>query len=264
MTWEREITVEGTVFRVTISDDCKALHSAYAEGRAVVGLWDPKKENQSLAPAAYVVEKLEDIDDIFLERVVRRRLELPWIITRTNRLTVRELVPQDCLLIPDEPEAGEEGRRFLNKEYLKDYIRCQYGFYEYGIWALEESASGRLVGKVGLSNLDLSGCPELSSAIRDKMNSPCGQRETLLGDDDTPVELGYHIFSLYRNQGYAREACQAILQYGAQEVSGQIYARIERTNLPSLKLAESLGFRLITQGRNGPASDLCLYGWNCR
>lgn len=248
MTWEKEITVEGAVFRVTISDDCKALHSAYAEGRAVIGLWDREKENQSLAPAAYVVEKLEDIDDIFLERVVRRRLGLPWVITRTSRLTVREMVPGDCLLIPDEPEAGEEGRRFLKEEYLKDYIRCQYGFYEYGIWALEELDRGILVGKAGLSNLDLSMYPEFSSSIK---------------SNDTPVELGYHIFSPYRNQGYAKEACQAILQYGTREISKQIYARIERTNLPSLKLAESLGFQLIAQGYSGSASGMCLYGWNC-
>ncbi len=248
MTWEREITVEGAVFRVTISDDCKALHSAYVEGRAVIGLWDPEKENQSLAPSAYAVENLDDIDHIFLERVVRRRLDLPWIISRTSRLTVREMVPGDCLLIPDESEAGEEGRRFLKEKYLKDYIRCQYGFYEYGIWALEVSDGGRLVGKAGLSNLDLSMYPEFSSSIK---------------KEDTPVELGYHIFSLYRNQGYAKEACQAILQYGAQEVSGQIYARIDRTNLASLKLAESLGFRLIAQGCSGSASGMCLYGWNC-
>ncbi len=263
MTLERQITIEGTAFQVTISDDCKALQSAYAEGRAVIGLWDPQKKDQCLTPAVYAIRDPEDIDPFFLEKVVRRRLGLPWIICRTSRLTVREMVPGDCLLIPDEPEAGEEEGNFLKKEYLKDYIRCQYGFYEYGIWALEESDSGRLVGKAGLSNFDLSGYPEFSSAIKNKVNLPRGQREIPQEGNDTPLELGYHIFAPYRNQGYAKEACQAILQYGDREISGQIYARIDRTNLPSIKLAKSLGFRLIAQGHREPALSLCLYGWNC-
>lgn len=247
MIWEREITVEGKIFRVTISDDHEALRSAFAEGRAIVGLWDRNRADQDLAPAAYVVEDLKDIDDVFLERVIRRREGLPWKIAKTQRLTIREFVPLDLVSIPDEPDAGVSGAMFLKEETLKDYIRHQYGFYEYGIWALVDHDKGQLVGKAGISNLELTGQEEFLKVIK---------------KNDTPVELGYHIFSPYRQQGYGKEACMAILSYAAEAVSEKIYARIDERNLASIKLAEDLGFRLIARTHSGSVPRLCLYEWN--
>jgi RimJ/RimL family protein N-acetyltransferase len=247
MNWEREITVEGKIFQVTISDDHEALRSAFAEGRAVVGLWDRERADQNLAPAAYVVEDLKDIDDVFLERVIRRREGLPWNIVKTKRLTIREFAPQDFVSMPDEPEAGKSGSLFLKEETLKDYICHQYSFYEYGIWALVDHEKGLLVGTAGISNLELTGQEEFFSAIK---------------KNDTPVELGYHIFSPYRQQGYGKEACMAILSYAALTVSKRIYARIDERNLASIKLAEDLGFRLIARTHSGSVPQLCLYEWN--
>ncbi|GLC83186.1 GNAT family N-acetyltransferase [Lacrimispora brassicae] len=248
MTWEQEITIEGNVFQVTISDDHEALRSAFAEGRAVVGLWDSRRTDQNLAPAAYVVESLEDIDEAFLERVVRRKEGLPWNIARTERLTIREFMPSDFASIPDEPEAGTSGALFLKEESLKDYIRHQYGFYEYGIWAVVDHGTGQLVGKAGVSNLELDGQDELLKAIK---------------NNDTPVELGYHIFSPYKQKGYGKEACRAILSYATSAVSEKIYARIHEGNLGSIKLAQDLGFRLIARTHSGSVPGLCLYEWNC-
>lgn len=248
MTWEQEITVEGSVFQVTISDDHEALRSAFAEGRAVIGLWDRRRPDQNLAPAAYVVESLKDIDDEFLERVVRRRHGFPWNIVTTERLTIREFVPQDFVSIPDEPEAGTSGALFLKEESLKDYISHQYGFYQYGIWAVADRGTGLLVGKAGISNLEPAGQEEFLEAIK---------------NNDTPVELGYHIFSPYRQKGYGKEACRAILTYASLAVSERIYARIHEQNYGSIKLAEDLGFRLIARTHSGSAPGLCLYEWNC-
>lgn len=238
MTWEKEITVEGTVFQVTISDDHQALLRAYAKGRAVIGLWNRGKKNQCLTPARYVVESPEDIDHAFLERVVRRRENLPWQIAVTDRLIIREFVPEDCFHIPREPDGGEDSRIFWQEESLKDYIKCQYGFYEYGIWAVVEKMTGRLVGKAGISNMEL----------------PL---------QDTPVELGYHIFSSYRGQGYGKEACHAILHYSVTAVSKRVYARIDPCNVPSVALIKKLGFRLADQTHSGLGSQMCLYVWNC-
>lgn len=248
MTLEREITVEGNVFKVTISDDCTVLHSAHAEGRTVIGLWDRLRTDRCLAPAGYLIEAVEDADDTFLERVVRRNHGLPWHIARTKRLTIREFVPEDCFFIPEEDDGGESGLLFLKEESLKDYIRCQYGFYEYGIWALVDEDTGKLVGKAGISNMELSGQEEFSEAIK---------------NNDTPVELGYHIFSPYRRLGYGKEACQAILQYAVSEVTDRVYARIDEGNLPSVKLAKDLGFRFIARTHSGLNPRMCLYGWNC-
>lgn len=248
MTWEREIIIEGNVFRVTISDDCKVLQSAYEEGRAVVGLWDRKNSGQCLAPARYVVESAEDADDEFLERVVRRKEGLPWKIAETERLIIRELIPGDFRFLQEEAGEGAAGPLFPDEEALKAYIRSQYGFYEYGIWALVEKNTGALIGKAGICNLELSGQREFSEAVK---------------NNDTPVELGYHIFSPCRQQGYGKEACRAILHYGASAVADRIYGRIDERNLPSIRLAESLGFSLIARTHSGSNLHMCLYEWNC-
>jgi RimJ/RimL family protein N-acetyltransferase len=247
MTLEREIIIEGNTFKITVSDDQKALCSAYAEGRAVIGLWDRENPGQCLTPASYVVESLEDIDDEFLERVVRRREDLPWLIANTGRLTIREFTKEDCYLVEDEPDGGENGAVFLNQELLRDYIRCQYGFYEYGIWAILDNQTGRLVGKAGIFPMDVTGLEGFLETIK---------------ENDTPVELGYHIFSACRRNGYASEACKAILSYAAETVSTKVYARIQEDNLPSVKLAEDLGFKLIGRTCSGLSQPLCLYEWN--
>lgn len=247
MTLEREIIIEGNTFKITVSDDPKALCSAYAEGRAVIGLWDREKKEQNLSPASYVVESLDDIDDEFLVRVVKRRKGLPWLIADTKRLAIREFIKEDFRQIPDEPGGGENEAAFFNQEYLRDYIRCQYGFHEFGIWAVIEKQTGRLVGKAGIFPMDLTGPEEFLRVIK---------------ENDTPVELGYHIFSGFRRNGFAKEACKAILSYGAEAISPKVYARILEDNDPSVKLAEDLGFKLIARTCSGSSRPLCLYEWN--
>lgn len=244
MTQERIIIIEGNAFQVTISDDHKALQSAYAEGRAVIGLWNRKLPDQSLAPAQYVVENLDDVDERLLERAVRRRKKLPWQIEVTDRLIIREFTKEDWRAIPGEPLRLSEEKAFCNPEALEAYIRFQYGFYEYGIWALEEKSLGRLVGMAGITNLE------------DR------EFESLIKENDSPVELGYHIFSPYRRLGYGKEGSKAILDYCAREIAERVYARIDKDNQPSIRLAESLGFELMASACNGSASRLCLYEWN--
>lgn len=247
MTLERSVMIEGKKFGVTISDDQQALRSAYAEGRAVVGLWH-KEENQSLAPAVYVVEHLQDADAAFLDRVARRRLGLPWIIGESERLVIREFTIEDVYKIPKERVPGSDDAVFYEKSSLEAYIRFQYGFYEYGIWALEDKTTGRLVGKAGITSLDSRGEDWISEAVK---------------KNDTPMELGYHIFSSFRRQGYGKEACKAILAYAGEHISETIYALIEGGNFPSRSLAKGLGFRPIAHTNSGSAVHLHLYEWNC-
>lgn len=80
--------------------------------------------------------------------------------------------------------------------------------------------------------------------------------------EDTPLELGYHIFSPWRRSGYAKEACREILNYGTGRLASCICAVIEEENTASIRLAESLGFRLTAQRYNGSAGLLYLYEAN--
>jgi [ribosomal protein S5]-alanine N-acetyltransferase len=60
------------------------------------------------------------------------------------------------------------------------------------------------------------------------------------------VEFGYTIFTRFRRQGYAREAAQALMGWAAREQGvTRFVVSISPQNLPSLGLAQQLGFQRI-------------------
>ena len=55
-----------------------------------------------------------------------------------------------------------------------------------------------------------------------------------------------------QHKGYAYEACQAILEYASDELGIQeMFAVIDKTNEPSRKLAQKLGFELCSAQTDG-------------
>lgn len=240
MKLEREIVVEGKKYCVVLSDEREALLAAKAAGRGLVGILGDGE--QELLPVRYLVETPEAADRQYLERVVRREMGLPWIIGRSKRLILREFTPDDASRIPRECES-EADRVFYTRELLEAYIRGQYGFYEYGMWAVVRREDGELVGKAGVSDCDI--CRETD------------------GESDMQLELGYHIFAPYRRQGYAEEACRMILDYTGREYGCPLYAVTRQDNLPSVRLLEKLGFTAVDQKYSGaePQHYLCWRYW---
>ena len=158
------------------------------------------EEIPDLSPALYVVGRLEDADEELLKKAVCRRFSMPWTITETKRLLIREFKASDVL--PDEEE------EFRTPELLSSYIACQYRFYESGLWALIEKATGKIVGKAGI----------------------------------TDGELGYHIYKEYRRRGLAEEACRAIIRREKEEGRTCVRLQARADNMASRRLAEKLGF----------------------
>lgn len=210
---ERSILIEGTWYPVVLSDRREALLAARAAGRAFVGVLTDQGD-RDLWQARYVVEDAADADERFLEQVVRRSLGLPWIIGESKRLLVREFVAEDADQMLPEPEDTEGDRVFQNRDLLEAYIKNQYGFFQYGMWAIVRKRDGKLLGKAGI----------------------CGS--------GTPMELGYHLAAPYRGHGYAREACRLILRYIKEEYDCPVYARVQPDNWASVRLLEDLGFRI--------------------
>jgi len=57
------------------------------------------------------------------------------------------------------------------------------------------------------------------------------------------VEYGYTVFSAFRRQGYAREACEMLMQWAYQEHHvTRFVVSIRPDNIPSHRLAERFGF----------------------
>lgn len=228
------VTVEGRIYPVTLSDSSQALQAAYAAGGAIVGLWRPSQETQTEAEqevgkeagqpmlqippgCLYLTDDPDAADAALLEKAVRRRFGLPFVIGLTKRLKIREFKEDDPLESGKEPadKAAAPGERaseavFCDAELRSSYINTQYRFYECGLWALEERDLGILVGKAGI----------------------------------TDGELGYHIYQPYRRRGYGLEACQAILSYAEQHMGlKEVLIRTRQDNEASIHLAKALGFK---------------------
>lgn len=59
------------------------------------------------------------------------------------------------------------------------------------------------------------------------------------------VEFGYTIFPQYRRQGYATEACQALMSWAQQQGVTRFLLSISPQNQPSLRIAAHFGFSKI-------------------
>ena len=234
MVKEMEICADGLRRTIVISDEPEALLAAKADGRAIIGV-EQKAGGAPLPAARYIVPGWEFVTEELADLVLRRHLGLPWTIGVTERLLIRELTMGDREAIPvSELKAGEA--MFGDPEMLRAYIGGQYGFYEYGTWAILERDSGHLAGLAGVSQ------PRLPEALEQRLNAHiagCCPGQAFL-------ELGYHIFRPYRRKGYALEACREILDY-------------------TRRLAERLGMKPLTPGGefmetdSGSSEPLLLY-----
>lgn len=257
---KRSIIIEGKEYQVILSDQKEALLAARAAGRAFVGVLTSEGD-QDLSPAQYLVENVEDADDRFLERIVRRKLGLPWVIGESSRLLVREFVPEDAEQMLPETEDRDGDRVFQSRELLEAYIGNQYGFFEYGMWAVVRKRDGKVIGKAGICGCGEVPLPGAGEAVKPESGYTGGGSEAVKpkpadGGRDA-MELGYHLAAPYRGRGYGREACRIILSYIEEMYDAPVYARVQPDNTASVRLLEALGFQ-----RKGP-EDGSISGASC-
>lgn len=247
MVWEQKVLIEDKSYIVVVADEIQALLAAKAAGRAVVGV--AQGEDWDMKGIPYVVLSREDVTKELLELVLRRHLGLPWLINETERLMIREFVREDAGRIPEE-EYGREEAVFRSGDLLALYIKNQYGFYEYGTWALVHKRSGRLIGMAGVSN------PRLPADMERYLGElEQNSRNTEAEGNGAPIswlELGYHIFRPWRRQGYAREAVAAVMCYSHKVLEARLCALIPARNRPSCRLAESLKMQAVTKRSIAP------------
>ena len=276
MVIEYSIALDGRSHPVVISDEPEALLAAKAAGRAIIGV-EGNGNKWNITCAHYIIPDFMSASRELAELVLRRHLGLPWTIGTTGRLIIREFVKEDAGRIPEE-EYGMEENVFRTPELLAHYIEKQYGFYEYGTWALEEKGSGALVGMAGVSNprlpkdmegmlsrfeAALSGTSDSGAALSGAIDSGAALSGTsdssaaLSGASDSGpdkqgqepclpwLELGYHIFRPFRHMGYAREAAAAIRDYAHEVLGARLCAMIQTKNQASRAVAEGLGMECI-------------------
>lgn len=115
--------------------------------------------------------------------------------------------------------------RDKEREYIKDYQKYIYNFYDFGIWLFVEKDTGDIIGRGGV--------------------------EFKLYDDGTEgFETGYIIRKDRQRMGYAYEALSRILMYLQEHFDiEKINVRIHKDNIPSIELAKKLGAKFdLTAG----------------
>lgn len=153
MKQERALLIEGRKYTLLISDEPQALLEAKASGRAVLGCMSSGKTDEKATDSwdlngiPYVIPSIEYATDELTELILRRYLGLPWLIDETERLVIREFIKEDAKNIPEE-EYGKEEEIFRDPDKLEAYIKNQYGFYEYGTWAVLKKAEKNAVKRI--------------------------------------------------------------------------------------------------------------------
>lgn len=208
-----------------LTDDPACLKKLQAAGFYTAGLHHEENQGTFFEGAAYVVEEIGEIGFSVYDEIYRRLAGLPLMVMKTERLLIREStagdVPEFYRVYSDPSITRYMEDLFEDPAeetvYMQEYIRQVYGFYGYGMWTVQ-LRSGEVIGRAGLS-------------VREGYELP---------------ELGFVIGRDYQGQGYAEEACRAVLANGRKELSFEhVQALVEEENLPSRNLLAKLGFLFV-------------------
>ena len=155
----------------------------------------------------------------------------PAAVIETERLRLRGHRTADfdaCMALWSDPlvyryitgKAGKEGEvwgRILR--YIGHWAALGWGY-----WAVEEKASGQLIGEVGFAEHKREIDPPLTGM----------------------AELGWVIGSAHHGKGYGTEAVGAALAWSDPRFGGRRFCCIAAPeNTPSLRLATKFGFRQV-------------------
>jgi RimJ/RimL family protein N-acetyltransferase len=154
----------------------------------------------------------------------------------TERLLLRRSRPEDAETISayrSDPQVHRyQGWERTDAEGIRTEIELMAGRApgEPGGWvqlSVEERDGGLLVGDVGLSPAD---------------------------GEPSVIKVGYTITPDRQGRGYATEAVRALISYAFEVLGAEVVrAYASASNLPSIKVAEKVGMRLMErfEGRDG-------------
>ncbi len=197
-----------------------------AKGYYVIGISHDKNDDEVFEGLKYIFTDIDDVDIDSFVKAYQRYAGEPWEVLRTERLLVRETTLEDVdefykLYADPEMTRYMEGL-FENpedeKRYQKDYIEKVYGLMGFGVWTLVRMSDGAVIGRAGYS-------------VRNGFEE---------------IELGFLIGKKYQRQGYAFEACSAILDYGKNVLNfDKVQTLVKEENEVSIHICKKLGFEVV-------------------
>lgn len=147
---------------------------------------------------------------------------MPKIILETDRLRLREFVPEDlaalCRVLCDR-----ETMRFYPTSFdaaaAREWItrnQHRYAMHGHGLWAMEVKSTGEMIGDCGITLQEVDG-----ESLR---------------------EIGYHLRRNMWRQGLATEAARACRDYGFAGLHAEFLVSLIRPeNVSSRRVAERNG-----------------------
>ncbi len=219
--WEKEVEKESLLIATDSADAATALCD---EGYFCIGFVHRGNEGEEFKGLKYVFSEIDDVEADSFVKAYQRYAGEPWDVIRTDRLMIRETTVEDVdefYRIYKDPEITQYMEGLFDdpadeKRYQKDYIEKVYGFYGFGVWTLVRRSDNRIIGRAGFSMRN--------------------------GFDE--IELGFLIGKEFQRQGYAYEACKAILDYGRYVLMFEhVQTLVKKENEASIQLCEKLGFR---------------------
>lgn len=213
---------------LVITDLAAAGKELLDEGYYVVGMQEGIGADFSFPEAKYIFSGITDVEMDSFVKVYQRYAGEPWELMRTKRLVIRETTVEDV----DEfykLYADPEMTRYMEglfedpedeKRYQRDYIKKVYELMGFGVWTLERIEDGRIIGRAGYS-------------VRNGFDQ---------------VELGFLVGMEFQRQGYALEACSAILDYGRDILQfDSVQTLVKAENTASVRMCEKLGFEVMDE-----------------
>jgi RimJ/RimL family protein N-acetyltransferase len=153
-------------------------------------------------------------------------------ILTTPRLTLAPHDPADlsafAAMWSDPAVYGPLGGHGFTREEVWHRMLRYTGHWQlvgYGNWAVRETATGRIVGEIGLMD---------------------SRRATVPMFEGTP-EMGWVLCSWAHGRGFAREGLEAALAWSDAQGIARTVCIIDPANAPSIKLAGRVGYTLVAE-----------------
>ncbi|TCP73145.1 GNAT family N-acetyltransferase [Sphingomonas sp. PP-CE-1G-424] len=164
----------------------------------------------------------------------------PTLTTARLTLTAHTAADlEDCAAMAADPRvyAMLTGQPRTREDVWIRLLRSigQWTLFGYGSWIARDTATGNLIGELGLIEARRAIAPSI---------------------DATP-EVGWTLTGDAQGKGYASEALAAILAWTDARIPATTCI-IDPANAPSIRLAERLGYRLRTTGTYRDAPILIL------
>lgn len=231
---------------LVIEDSENGCRAAKAAGMTCMAYYNPDSGKQNLQTASVVVEGFEEIDAIFANKVYCHHHHLPALVCETERLLIKEMEERDIPRLMEicaqetSRDACEGIAKPLTEELegFVDYRTYMYELCDMGYWCVIKKDTGEIIGRAGI--------------------------EPKYWDNrKTVVEMGYVIDENFRHQGFAYEACQAILQVAGERGAVYLHCRIKKDNQPSRQLARKLGFVKTDEHILQDSEDMEIWRYTC-